>query len=101
NFPLGGEGGVALKGRVGEVARGRAGVVEDVEPELAVVVAHTRAAPEDLLELDHGVDEANEHHVAARVGFGHKLRVRRPQRHTVPTEKLYTCVAHDEKVVQR
>ncbi len=65
NFLLRGEGGIAVEGRVGEVARGRAGVVEDVEPELAVVVAHPRAAPDDLLELDHRVDEAHEHNVAA------------------------------------
>ena len=65
NLLLGGEGGVAVEGRVGEVARGGAGVVEDVEPELAVVVPDARAAPDDLLELDHRVDEAHEHDVAA------------------------------------
>jgi len=62
---LRGEGGIAVERRVCEVARGGACVVEDVEPELAVVVAHARAAPDDLLELDHRVDKAHEHDVAA------------------------------------
>ena len=68
NLLLGGEGGVAVEGRVGEVAGGGAGVVEDVEAELAVVVADAGAAADDLLELDHGVDQAHQHDVAAGGG---------------------------------
>ena len=61
NFLLGGEGGIAVEGRVGEVARGGAGVVEDVEPELAVIIPDARAAPDDLLELGHRLDGLVEH----------------------------------------
>ena len=64
NFLLRGEGGIAVEGRVGKITRGRAGVIEDVEPELAVVVADARAAPDDLLELDHRVDETHEYDIA-------------------------------------
>jgi len=56
----------AIEGWISEEARGGAGVVEDVEPELAVFIAHARAAPDDLLELAHGPDDAREHHVLAR-----------------------------------
>ena len=63
DFLLGNELGIAVEFRVGEMARGRAGVVEDVEEELAVVLAHARAAPDDLLELGHRADDADEHDV--------------------------------------
>ena len=56
---------VAVEVRVGEQPRGGAGVVEDVEEELAVVVAHAGAAADDLLELGHGVDHADQHDVLA------------------------------------
>ena len=50
---------------IGKHARGRAGVIDDVEPELAVVVAQARAAADDLLELAHGPDDAGQHDVLA------------------------------------
>lgn len=53
NFLLRGEGGIAVEGWIRGGARGRAGVVKDVEQELAVVVVHVRAASDDLLEFDH------------------------------------------------
>ena len=65
NFLLSGKGGIAVEGRVGKIARGRTGVIENVEPELAVVIAHARAAPDDLLELGHGIDETHKNDVAA------------------------------------
>ena len=62
---LGDSGRVAVEVRVGEHAGGGAGVVEDVEPELAVVVAHAGAAADDLLELAHRADDPGEHDVLA------------------------------------
>ena len=41
------------------------GVVEDVEEQLAVIVADPRAPADDLLELGHGVDDPQQHHVLA------------------------------------
>ena len=66
---LGHERRLAVEVRVGEQARGGAGVVEDVEEELAVVVAHPRAAADDLLELGHRADHAREHDVLAGRGI--------------------------------
>ena len=69
---------IAVEVGVGEHAGGRAGVVEDVEPELAVVVAHARAAPDDLLELAHRADDARQNDVLAgrRIDAGREqLRV--------------------------
>lgn len=40
-------------------------VLSRIEPELAVIVEHAGAAPDDLLELDYRVGEAHEHDVAA------------------------------------
>ncbi len=74
---------VAVEVRVGEEPRGRAGVVEDVEPELAVIVAHARAAPDDLLELAHGADDARQHDILAgrRINAGREqLRGREDDR---------------------
>ena len=48
---------VAVEVRVGEQAGGPAGVVEDVEEQLAVIVADAGAPADDLLELGHGVDD--------------------------------------------
>ena len=56
---------IAVEVRIGEQPRGRAGVVEDVEPELAVVVADPGAAADDLLELAHRADDARQHDVLA------------------------------------
>ena len=36
-------------------------VLSRIEPELAVILEHAGAAPDDLLELDHRVGEAHEH----------------------------------------
>ena len=74
---FGDQGRVAVEVRVGEQAGGRAGVVEDVEPELAVVVADAGAAADDLLELGHGADHAGQHDVLAGGGIhagGEQLR---------------------------
>ncbi len=68
DFLLRGEGGIAVEGRVGEIAGGGAGVIEDVEEILLVIGADAGAAADDLLELDHGIDEADERHVAAGGG---------------------------------
>ncbi len=57
---------IAVEIGIGEVTSGRAGVIEDGEGQFAVVLAHTRAAPDDLLELGHGVDHAHEHDILAR-----------------------------------
>ena len=65
NFLLCGEGGIAVEGRISKVARGRAGVVEDVEPKFAVIVPNPRAAPDDLLEFDHRIDQPQEHDIPA------------------------------------
>jgi hypothetical protein len=58
SFLLGGEGGIAVESRVGEVAGGGAGVVEDVEPDRMGLVL-----PACRLEL--GRDE-----LPAGIGFG-------------------------------
>src|SRR6266540_6727063 len=65
NLLLGQPDRVAVEGGVGEQPGRRSRVVDDVEPELAVVVAHARAAADDLLELGHGADHTGEHHVLA------------------------------------
>ena len=59
------DGRVAIEVGVGEQASGGTGVVEDVEEQLAVVVPHAGAAPDDLFELDHGVDHAHQDDVLA------------------------------------
>ena len=63
NFFLGNELGVAVEFLVGKVACRRASVVEDVKVEFPIVLAEAGAAPDDLLELGHGADDANEHDV--------------------------------------
>ncbi len=45
---------------------GRARIIDDVEPEFAVVVPDSGAAPDDLLELGHRVHHAREHDILAR-----------------------------------
>jgi hypothetical protein len=76
--------GVAVERGIGEQTRRRARVVDDVEPELPVVVADTGAAPDDLLELAHRAHHAGEHdvlaggHVHAR---GEQLRRGHDRRH--------------------
>ena len=50
---------------IGELLRRRAGIVDDVEGELAVIGAQARAAPDDLLELRHGADDPRQHDVLA------------------------------------
>ena len=57
------DGRIAVEVGIGEQAGGRAGVVEDVEVELAVVVPDARAAADDLLELGHRVDDPRQHDV--------------------------------------
>ena len=73
---------IAVEVRIGEQPRGRAGVVDDVEPELAVVVADARAAPDDLLEFAHRADDAREHDVLAgrRINAG-RQQLRRREDH--------------------
>ena len=56
---------IAVEIRVGKQPCGRAGVVEDVEEQLAVVVADAGAAADDLLELGHRADDARQHDVLA------------------------------------
>src|ERR1019366_10431531 len=54
----------AVKLRVGKKS-GSACVVDDVEVELVIVVAHTGAAPNDLLEVGHGVNDTGQNHIPA------------------------------------
>ncbi len=74
---------IAVKIVVGEQPRGAPGVIEDREPELAVVRPHARAAPNDLLELDHGVHHPRDGDVPARRDIdarGQELRGRHDDR---------------------
>ena len=62
---------------IGEKARGTAGVIEDVEKELAVIVLDAGAAADDLLEFGHGIDGAGDHDVLAGLNVyasGQQLR---------------------------
>ena len=54
-----------VKGRVGKLAGGRSGVVQDVEIELAVVLPNPGAPPDDLFELAHGIDDAHDDDIFA------------------------------------
>ena len=56
---------IAVEVRVGKQSRCGAGIVQDVEPEFAVVIPKARAAPDDLLELAHGSDDARQHDILA------------------------------------
>ncbi len=56
--------GFAVERRVVEQL-GCADVVDDGEPELAVLLRDARAAPDDLLEIHHRVDRLEQHDVAA------------------------------------
>ena len=60
NLLFANKGRIAVKIRIGEQARSRAGVIDDVEPELAVIVAHARPASDDLLEFGHRPDDASD-----------------------------------------
>ena len=57
--------GVAVECGVGEECAGGAGIVDDVEVQLPVVVAQPGAAADDLLELHHRADHPRKHHVLA------------------------------------
>ena len=75
---------IAVEGRIGKEPRGGAGVVENVEPELAVVIPDARPAPDDLLELAHRADDAGQHDVLAsrRIDAGREhLRCREDRGH--------------------
>ena len=68
---------IAVEGGIGEHARRGAGIVDDVEGELAVVGAQAGAATDDLLELGHRADSTGQHHILAgrRIDAGgQKLR---------------------------
>src|SRR3984893_18603870 len=56
---------VAVEQGVSEQPGGRPGVVKDVEPELAVIVADARAAANDLLELAHRTNHTGKDDVLA------------------------------------
>ncbi len=51
--------GIAVEIRIGEIARGCSGVVQNIKPQLAVVLADASAAPDDLLELHDGIDQTH------------------------------------------
>jgi hypothetical protein len=73
----GGQRRLAVEIGIGEQPRGGAGVVEDVEEQFPVILAHTSATADDLLKLGHRADDADEHHVLARRSVdagGQKLR---------------------------
>ena len=77
---------IVVEGRIGKEPRGGAGVVENVEPELAVVIPDAGPAPDDLLELAHRADDAREHDVLAsrRIDAGREqLRCREDRRRTL------------------
>ena len=56
---------LAVELGIGKQPGGRAGVVEDVEEQLAVIVADPGAPADDLLELGHGADDPQQHDVLA------------------------------------
>ena len=56
---------LAVKRGVGELLGGGAGVVDDVEGQLAVIGPQPGAAPDDLLEFGHGADRADQDDVLA------------------------------------
>src|SRR5207253_4777200 len=56
---------IAVKLRISKEAGGTSRIVENVEEELAVVVTHTRPAPNDLLEFCHRIDGAYDYDVFA------------------------------------
>src|SRR5262245_3679159 len=60
NGLLYGDHGFAIKGEVGKEASGAAGIVEDIEKELAIVLAHAGASPNDLFEFSHRIDDAGD-----------------------------------------
>ena len=71
------DGGVSIEIGIGKQPRGRAGVVEDAEKQLAVVVSDAGSAADDLLELGHRVDDPHQHDVLDRGGIdagGEQLR---------------------------
>ena len=75
--------GLAVELGIGEEPSGAAGVVDDVEEELAVVLAHARPASDDLLEVGHRSDHPSDHDVLARRRVdsgGQQLRRRQDHR---------------------
>src|SRR5262245_52861042 len=56
----------AIERPVSEQPCSRTGVVENVEPQFAVVIAHARAAPNDLLKFTHRADDPSKNNVLAR-----------------------------------
>src|SRR5213592_3542222 len=52
---------LTVKRRVREPLRRRTSVIDDVEPKLAVIIAHPRSAPDDLFELGQRPDDTGDH----------------------------------------
>src|SRR5438552_6255248 len=63
DFFLSNECWVAIEIRVCEPLRRRTGVIDDVEPKLAVVVAHPCSAPDNLFKLGQRADDSGDHYV--------------------------------------
>src|SRR5437899_12996490 len=60
---------VAVEVGVCEPLRRRTGVIDDVEPKLAVVVAHPCSAPDDLFKLRQRADDTGDHDVLTSRGI--------------------------------
>src|SRR6266581_8395897 len=60
---------IAIEVRVCEPLRRRTGVIDDVEPKLAVVVAHPCSAPDDLFKLRQRADDTGDHDVLTSRGI--------------------------------
>ena len=102
---LGHESRLAIEVRVGKEPRGRTSVVENVEEELAVIVAHAGPAADDLLELRHRADDAREHDILAGRSIdagGEQLRSRQDhRRHGFEVLKLAEVPTADAALVGR
>ena len=77
HFLDGRQGRLSIEVGIGKEASGAAGVVEDVEIELAVIILDAGAASDDLFEFGHGIDDAGDDDVLAGLNVdacGQKLR---------------------------
>src|ERR1039457_5026010 len=52
------QGWISIEILVGKKPRGTAGIVEDIEPELAVIIPYPGSPSDDLLEFGHRTDNA-------------------------------------------
>src|SRR2546427_1553995 len=65
NFLLAYEYWITIELRIGESLRRRTGVIDDVKPQLSVVVAHACSAPDDLFEFGQRTNDASDYDVFA------------------------------------